>query len=193
MVVLLSRQIKSLQAFSDDADIGCGVIFGEGAVIYFCLLCFHFGELAELSGVAGAAGGLGVSSFSGGGGKSFVCPLFLQKGGILRHPRWIPFPRCCWFRWRRFVLPVVGLLVGGGGLFFLSTTAQVGGRCSFSDNDAFRCVRALVYAASPRIGAPCVVWRWTLAGSGLSSPARSTGRCLGGDVESVLEIWGCTL
>lgn len=107
MVVLLSRRIKSLQAFSDDADIGCGVIFGEGAVIYFCLLCFHFGELAELSGVAGAAGGLGVSSFSGGGGKSFVCPLFLRKGGILRHPRWIPFPRCCWF--------------SGIGLFFRSS------------------------------------------------------------------------
>ena len=79
MVVLLSRRIKSLQAFSDDADIGCGVIFGEGAVIYFCLLCFHFGELAALSGVAG---GLGVSSFSGGGGKSFVYPLFCERVGF---------------------------------------------------------------------------------------------------------------
>ena len=86
MVVLLSRRIKSLQAFSDDADIGCGVIFGEGAVIYFCLLCFHFGELAELSGVAGAAGGLGVSSFSGGGGKSFVCPLFCERVGFYGIP-----------------------------------------------------------------------------------------------------------
>lgn len=193
MVVLLSRRIKSLQVFSDDADIGCGVIFGEGAVIYFCLLCFHFGEPAELSGVAGAAGGLGVSSFSGGGGKNFVCPLFFAKGWDFTASPMDSVSALLLVRWRRFVLPVGGLLVGGGGLFFLSTTAQVGGRCSFSDNDAFRCVRALVYAASPRIGAPCVVWRWTLAGSGLSSPARSTGRCLGGDVESVLEIWGCTL
>jgi len=107
MVVLLSRRIKSLQAFSDDADIGCGVIFGEGAVIYFCLLCFHFGELAELSGVAGAAGGLGVSSFSGGGGKSFVCPLFCERVGFYGIPDG--------FRFRA----AVGF--GGVGLFFRSS------------------------------------------------------------------------
>ena len=106
MVVLLSRRIKSLQAFSDDADIGCGVIFGEGAVIYFCLLCFHFGELAELSGVAGAAGGLGISSFSGGGGKSFVCPLFCERVGFYGIPDG--------FRFRA----AVGF--GGVGLFFQS-------------------------------------------------------------------------
>ena len=75
-------------------------------MIYFCLLCFHFGELAELSGVAGAAGGLGVSSFSGGGGKSFVCPLFCERVGFYGIPDG--------FRFRA----AVGF--GGVGLFFQS-------------------------------------------------------------------------
>jgi len=75
MVVLLSRRIKSLQAFSDGGDNGCGVIFGEGAVI-FCLLCFISGRRVEPLGVAGEAGGLGASVFSVGGGKR---RLFLPR------------------------------------------------------------------------------------------------------------------
>ncbi|KAG2630421.1 hypothetical protein PVAP13_3KG488001 [Panicum virgatum] len=71
MAVLLSRRIRCVQAFIDGGGFGWAVVFGEGAVICFCLLHFHSGGRAESLSGADAAGGLGASS-SGDGGTSFA-------------------------------------------------------------------------------------------------------------------------
>ena len=70
MAVLLSRRIRSLEAFPDNGNNGCGVIFDESHAICFCLLYFHSGGRAKFSVIAGMANSLGVSFFSGSGSGS---------------------------------------------------------------------------------------------------------------------------
>ncbi|KAG2556703.1 hypothetical protein PVAP13_8NG193300 [Panicum virgatum] len=92
-----SQRIRALQIFCDEDGDGLGVVSGEDFVRCFWCLCSGSGGRVKLSAEdGGATATVYFRGFpiSGGGGMSFVWPIFLRNGGPLRHPHGIPWPRC---------------------------------------------------------------------------------------------------
>ena len=104
-----SQRIRALQIFCDDDGDGLGVVSGEDFVRCFWCLCSGSGGRVKLSAEdGGATATVYFRGFpiSGGGGKSFVWPLFCEMVGLFGIP--------VGFRGR------AASDVGGGGLVFPS-------------------------------------------------------------------------